>query len=119
MLELEDLSVLTAWAEAVVEAVSYAPDRTAEVLAAGRRGAPWRAAMGLPEPSARLGAAIKSMQHVVGELDVGDGDTTSDALLAAAAQDPSDEDSLDGLVRRVLLAMLEERRTRRPGTAPR
>jgi hypothetical protein len=36
----------------------------------------------------------------------------------AAAQDPPDEDPLDSLVRRVLLAMLEERRTRQPGSAP-
>jgi hypothetical protein len=90
----------------------------AEVLAAGGRGAPWRAAMGLPEPSARLGAAIESMQQAVGVLDVADGEPTSDALLAAAAQDPPEEDPLDGLVRRVLLAMLEERRTRRAGSAP-
>ena len=118
VLDRDDLSVLTAWAEAVVEAVSYAPDRTAEVLADGRPGARWRTAMGLPEPSARLGAAIESMQHAVGALDVADGQPTSDALLAAAAQDPPVEDPLDGLVRRVLLAMLEERRTRRPDSAP-
>jgi hypothetical protein len=58
VLELEDLTVLTAWAGGVVEAVSSAPERTAEVLAEGGRGAPWRAAMGPPEPSARLGAAM-------------------------------------------------------------
>ena len=117
-LDRDDLSVLTAWAEAVVEAVSYAPERTAEVLADGRPGARWRTAMGLPEPSARLGAAIESMEQALGALDGADGEPTSDALLAAAAQDPPDQEPLDGLVRRVLLAMLEERRTRRPGSAP-
>jgi hypothetical protein len=118
VLDREDLSVLTAWAEAVVEAVSYAPERTAEVLADGRPGARWRTAMGLTEPSARLGAAIESIEQALGALDVADGERTSDALLAAAAQEPPDENPLDGLVRRVLLAMLEERRTRRPGSAP-
>ena len=113
-LELEDLSVLTSWAEAVVEAVSYAPERTAQVLADCRPGARWRAAMGLPEPSARLEAATASMQQVLGALDVANGQPTSDALLAVAAQDPpEEEDPLDGLVRRVLLAVLEERGTRR------
>ncbi|HEX2310428.1 MAG TPA: hypothetical protein VHH91_06890 [Vicinamibacterales bacterium] len=115
VLESEELTVLTAWAEAVVEAVSHAPERAAEVLAEGGPGAQWRAAMGLPEPSARLGAAIASMEQAVGALDVSDGRPTSDALLAAAEQDSPDEDPVDGLVRRVLLAMLEERRTRRPG----
>jgi hypothetical protein len=100
----------------VAEAVSHAPERVAEVLAEGGSGAQWRAAMGLPEPSARLGAALESMEQAVG--DVADGEPTSDALLAAVEQDPPDEDPLDGLVRRVLLAMLEERRTRRPGRAP-
>jgi hypothetical protein len=117
VLELEDLSVLTAWAEAVAEAVSHAPERAAEVLAACRPGAPWRTAMGLPEPSARLAAAIESMQQTVGALDVADDEPTSDALLAAAAQDPADDNPLDSLVRRVLLAMLEERRTRQPSGA--
>ena len=115
--EQEDLSVLTAWAEAVVEAVSFAPERTAELLAECGRGAPWRAAIGLPEPSTRLEAAIESMKQTIGALEVPDVGQTSDALLAAVAQDPPDEDPLDGLVRRVLLAMLEERRTRRPDSA--
>jgi hypothetical protein len=118
VLDRDDLSVLTAWAEAVVEAASHAPERTAEVLVDARAEAPWRTAMGLPEPSARLGAAIGSMEQVIGALDVAHGEPTSDALLAAAAQDPPDEDPLDGLVRRVLLAMLEERRTRRRDSAP-
>jgi len=118
VLETEDLTLLSAWAEAVVEAVSHAPERTAEVVADARPGARWRTAMGLPEPSARVGAAIESMERAVGAVDVADGETMSDALLAAAAQDPPDQDPLDGLVRRVLLAMLEERRTRRPGSAP-
>ena len=56
------------------------------------------------------------MELVVGALDVPDGGGMSDALLAAAAQDTPDDDPLDGLVRRVLLAMLEERRTRRLDT---
>ena len=61
---------------------------------------------------------MRSMEQAVGALDVPDGEPMSDALLAAAAQDPPDEDPLDGLVRRVLLAMLEERRTRRPAGSP-
>ena len=97
--------------------MGYAPERTADVLADGRPGARWRTAMGLPEPSARLAAAIESMEQTVGALDVAD-EPTSYALLAAAAHDPTDEKPLDTLVRRVLLAMREERGTRRPESAP-
>jgi hypothetical protein len=71
--------------------------------------------MELPEPSGPLAAAMQSMEQAVGALNVADDEPVSDALLAAAAQDSPDEDPLDGLVRRVLLAMLEERRTRQPG----
>ena len=117
VLEGEELSVLTSWAEAVVEVVSHAPERTMEVLADGQPGVPWRAAMGLPEPSGRLAAAMESMQQVVSALDVPDGEPMLDTLLATA-QDSPDEDPLDGLVLRVLLAMLEERRTRQPGGTP-
>jgi hypothetical protein len=112
VLESEELTVLTSWAEAVVEVVSHAPERTGEVLDEAGPGSGWRAAMGLPEPSGRLAAAIRSLEQAVAAPDVPDGEPLSDALLAAAAQDPPDEDPLDGLVRRVLLAMLEERRTR-------
>ena len=118
VLEREDLSVLSAWAEGVAEAVSHAPERTAEVLADARPGARWRTAMRLPEPSARLAAALESMEQTLGALDVADGEPTSDALLAAAAHDPLDDDPLDSLVRRVLLAMLEGRRARQPASAP-
>src|SRR6476660_8514660 len=89
ILELEDLTVLTAWAEAAVEAVSFAPERTAEVLSDCHPGAHWRAAMGLSEPSARLGAAIESMARAFGAVDVSDGDLASDALLAAAVEEPA------------------------------
>jgi hypothetical protein len=58
------------------------------------------------------------MEQMLGALDVADGEPTSDALLVAAAHDPPDDDPLDSLVRRVVLAMLEERRTRHPDSAP-
>ena len=44
--------------------------------------------MGLSEPSARLGAAIESMEQAVGALDPADGEPTSDALLAAVGSEP-------------------------------
>jgi hypothetical protein len=43
--------------------------------------------------------------------------TSFDALLVAAADDPPDDHGLDRLVRRVLLSMLEQRRTRQPRPA--
>jgi hypothetical protein len=53
------------------------------------------------------------VEQTVGALDVADREPASDAVLAAAAQDPPDDDRLESLVRRVLLG-----RTRQPDCAP-
>ena len=79
----------------MVEAVSYAPERTAEVLADGRPRARWRTAMGLPEPSARLGAAIESMKQALGALDV----VAGEPGLAFDGRGPGQSDRGTGSVR--------------------
>jgi hypothetical protein len=107
--EGDDLTVVTGWAEAVAEALAHDPDRTAAVLADARADAPWRAALGLAQPTGRLVDAIDSLRCFVA-----DGGSTHDAMLAAARQQPEDEEPLDRMVRRALLSMLEERQTRRP-----
>ncbi len=56
MLEADDVTVLTGWAEAV----AYGPDRIPAVLADARSNAPGRTAMKLAQPSARLGDAMNS-----------------------------------------------------------
>jgi hypothetical protein len=114
VLERDELTVLTAWAEAVAEAVTYAPECVAASLAEARSGASWRAALGLPEPSPQLGRAIDSMGRTVEAATPPGGVLTFDALLTAVTEDRPAEPALDGLVRHVLVSMLEERRTRRP-----
>ncbi len=61
VLEAEELTILTAWAEGVSEAAAYAPERFARLLTEARAGASWRAELGLPEPSPRLAGAIESL----------------------------------------------------------
>jgi hypothetical protein len=112
-LETDDLTVLTGWAEAVAEVVAHAPERLEVVLAQARGDAPWRDMLALPQPSARLSQAIDAMGRVVRSGTSAD-EATFDSLLAVAADDRPDEDGLDFLVRRVLLSMLEQRRTRQP-----
>jgi hypothetical protein len=117
LLEGEDLTVLTAWAEGISEALAYTPERLDALMAEARAGAAWRAGLGLPEPSARLNAAIDSLGRLVATVAPVPAATRFDAMLQATGQDPSAEPALDGLARRVLLAMLEERRTRQPAQA--
>jgi hypothetical protein len=73
-----------------------------------------RAELGLPEPSPAVEQAIDSLAKLVLAAAPTDGAPAFDALLATAAADPPGEPDLDHAVRRTLLAMLEERRTRQP-----
>jgi hypothetical protein len=115
LLELDELTVLTAWAEGVSEAAQHAPDGIDELLAAARPGASWRTELDLPEPSPRLAAALGSLGRVTGAARSRASASWFDALLAAAGEDRPDDTELDDLVRHTLLATLEERRTRRRG----
>jgi hypothetical protein len=108
-LEGDDLTILSGWAEAVAEALAHDPARTAAVLADARSDASWRPAMRLAPPTGRLADAIDALRRLV----LANGAATYDGMLAAAGQQPQDEEPLDRMVRRALLSMLEERQTRR------
>ena len=114
VLEVDELTILTAWAEGVAEADAYAPQDAAALLADARPGAPWRHTLGLPEPSPRLGEAIDSMARGVQAVTPPQGAPTLDALVTASKEDRPGEHELDSLVRRVLVSVLEQRRTRQP-----
>ena len=76
---VEELTVLTSWAEAVAEA-SYSPSGDAEAaLADAAADAPWRGARGLAEPSERLNGAIEAVRS----FDPTSGDRPADGLLCA------------------------------------
>lgn len=113
VLEADDVTVLTGWAEAVAEALANGADRIAAVLTEARSDASWRTAMMLAQPSAQLGDAIDSLRRFVLTNAPSYGAPTYDAILAAAGAELADEKPLDRTVRRILLAMLEERQTRR------
>ena len=114
LLETEELTILTAWAEGVSEAAAYAPERVDELLAEARAGTSWRAELGLPELSPRLDDAIESLNRIAHAVVAPDATSLLDALLTAVGDAHPDEETLDGLVRQVLLSMLEERRARQP-----
>jgi hypothetical protein len=113
-LEIDELTVLTAWAEGIAEAAAYAPGCIDLLLAAAGAGATWRAELGLPHLSPPLAAAIESLGRVVRTVPPPADTPLFDALLTAASEDHPSEAMLDKVVRRTLLSMLEERRTRQP-----
>ncbi|HWH98800.1 MAG TPA: hypothetical protein VNT27_00595 [Propionibacteriaceae bacterium] len=82
------------------------------MLADARPGAPWRAVLGIAEPSRLLSRPINSMQTPVrSAIAVTDEPTPSAVLLAAVARGPG-EHELDALARRVLQSALEQRQVR-------
>jgi hypothetical protein len=112
VLELDELTLLTVWAEGVSEAAAYAPEHIDRLLAAARPDAAWRAELGLPEPSPRLADAIESLDRLARAARLRAGASSFDALLTTAKEHHPGRTSLDEVVRHTLLSMLEERQTR-------
>jgi hypothetical protein len=110
--ETDDLTILTGWAQAVLEALAYAPDRVETLLAEARPGAPWRAAFQIAEPSAQLSQAISFMDLAIRAVTSLDGASRIDALRALCEEDRSGEDAVEKLVRRVLQSTLYQLRAR-------
>jgi hypothetical protein len=108
--DVEDLKVLTGWAEAVAETLAHAPELIPALLADARPGAAWRSELGIAEPAQQLGEAIESLH----ELIQGAG-PTFDAVLAAARDDRPGEQALDELARAALRSTLEQLRSRQAG----
>jgi hypothetical protein len=113
VLEVEELTVLTSWAEAVAEILALDPERVEAALVDAGGGAPWRAALGVAEPSPRLSEAITVMGWTVRAATAAGGRRPLDRLLAAVRDGRTDEGRLEALVRRVLRSTLEQRRSHR------
>jgi hypothetical protein len=110
VLETGELTVLTGWAEGAAEALAYAPERAAALLAEARPGASWREALGIPPPSGRLAKAIECVARAVAAVPSPADASAFDVVLTAIRNEPPGEPDLDGLARRVLRSALEQLR---------
>jgi hypothetical protein len=126
VLDAEELTILTCWAEAAADALVFAPERIPAVTADARPGAPWRTGLRLPEPSPPLSDAIDSMLSAVRTVTAAGGEPSPDAVLAAIRDSQPGEPGTDTMARLVLRAALEQRRTQQaiehagfPPAAPR
>jgi hypothetical protein len=111
-LDVEELSVLTGWAQAVAETLAYAPERVLDLVADARLGGHWRDALKLDEPSAQLIEALNIIDRIVQTSATQSGANTLDALIDATSEDRAGETNLATVVRGVLRSTLEQRRTR-------
>ena len=112
VLEPEELTIVTSWAEAHAEALTYAPERTQTVRAQARAGAPWRTALGLAELSPQLDQALNVIEHAIRTAPRAGGTPTPDTVLAAIRDSRPGEPQGDTLAHRVLRSALEQRQTR-------
>jgi len=115
-LEIDDVTVLTGWAEGVAEALGYAtdPNKAASLLAQARSGAPWRDALGLPQPSPELDAALEAIARALAAATESDAVPTLHAVLKATEVSSPDESALDRFARRVLRSTLDQLRSQHP-----
>ena len=114
VIDVDDLTILTGWAEAVTEALAYTPGRAQSVLAEARPGAAWRADLGIAEPTPRLRDAIDSIERALSAALSRGAAPSLDALLFAVRDEDGQpgESALDTLARRVLRSTLEQLCTR-------
>jgi hypothetical protein len=111
-LEADELTILTGWAQALAEALAYAPECVEVLLADAQAGAPWRATFGIAEPAQQLNEAIYFMGQTVRAVAPPQGAPTLDALLISCREDRPAEQGLKRLVRKVLRSTLEQLRIR-------
>jgi hypothetical protein len=117
-LDIDEVTILTSFAQALAEAVDSAPDRVEDVLADAPAGAPWRAELGIVEPSTALGEAFAAITRATREVPPTEGAPTLDALISAL-DSARDQEGIDRLARTVLRSALEQRRFRTRETASR
>jgi hypothetical protein len=115
-LNADDVSILTAWAEAVAEALTCAPERIDAVLADAAADSSWRSGFDLIPLSPPLNDAIHAMGDVVRRTASKYGATVADALIAADEDQWSEPDRI---AVRVLRSRLAQRRSREVQTSRR
>jgi hypothetical protein len=115
MLTAGELTILASWAEAIAEALSFAP-ASIEVLGADvQPGARWRDELRICEPSPSLRDAINGMTQTARTALAAGGDIPLDTALLATEGGQPDQSPLGRLARAVLRSALQQRQTRQSG----
>jgi hypothetical protein len=104
-----ELTILTSWAEAIAEALAFAPASIDALAADALSGASWREELRVCEPSPLLRHCINGVARIARTAVVADGTTPFDTALLAADESQPGESALDGLARAVLRSALRQR----------
>jgi hypothetical protein len=110
VLDASELTILTSWAEAVADALAFAPMRVAAVSVSAQASSAWRAELRIPEPGTSLRLAIDGLVRIVRTAGgTSDGPSLAGLLQAVGNHQP-DELAVDRLVRAALRSALDRRR---------
>ncbi|MBV9094682.1 MAG: hypothetical protein JO132_12540 [Streptosporangiaceae bacterium] len=112
MLTADELTILTSWAEALAEALAFAPTSIEALTADAGPGARWRDELRVCEPSLPLCRAINRMVQTARTAVAARGGPPLDTALLAAENSEPGQSALDGLARAVLRSALQQRHTR-------
>ena len=117
VLDVDDLSVLTGWSQALAEALAHAPE-SVDALLANAGGAPWRTAFGIAEPSGQLREAVRYMGEIIRAVAPSGNVPMFDEVVVACREERPEASRLETLARRVLRSTLDQLRssqTKNPG----
>jgi hypothetical protein len=109
VLDIGELTIVTAWVEAVAEALAYAPRCLPTVLEQARSSSKWRAELGIGEPSSRVDQAIEYVAAFIAALSTRtDPPSVDEILVATELEGQGEEDEqMAGICRRLLRSTLE------------
>jgi hypothetical protein len=111
LLDILEVTILTSFAQALAEAVENAPDRVEDVLAEAPPGHPWRAKLGIVEPSTALREAFAAITRATREVPPTESAPTLDTFISAL-DSAWNEEGIERLAREVFRSALEQRRFR-------
>jgi hypothetical protein len=114
-LTADELTILTSWAEAMAEALVFAPASIEALAADAQPGAHWRAELRVCDPSPPLRQAINRMARAARTAVAAGDDPPLDTALLAAKDSQPDQSALDRQACAVLRSALQQRRTRQSG----
>src|SRR5262249_15445204 len=98
VMEIDDLSVLTGWAQSLAEALALAPERVPALLVDARGESGWRGALGVAEPRERLLEAFEIMTEIAQTAEPRDGRAALETVLAAIEVGQHAQQGLEQLV---------------------
>jgi hypothetical protein len=105
----DDLTILTSWAEAVADAVAFAPERLDALRRRALGEGEWRRMLGLAEPTGYLASAMHDM---FAAARIGAAGGPPDLAIPALLEREPGRPGFQAPTRRILRSVLEQRRAR-------